>query len=435
MFNFRGKKSGDGENPSSDAQQRPDRAESLMRELAMEHPELAPDLGDFENFIKASINKDPDSMYAVGIDLLFGANNIQQDVTSGMGWLHNAADSYEHVGAMVVLGDSYLAGNLVQQDTAQAYRYFNLAAEAGSTDAMRGLALMYGAGNGVPKDPAKRYEWLKKAIDAGDGSAMASLAKDFQHGRGGREQDYEKAARLFEKAAEMGSDYGQLMVGVVNLEGVGSIKADLTRARECFQAGVDKGCPGAMVELAMMKILHPAPGDTRDQVVSLLEKAGEAGDMRAYRKLGDLFENGHGEQPDPKRAVDYYMKGMDTYDDIFCANRAADVLTRFGQGHGAFEMAENLWKGGADRGDLEAKARYGGMLVGRGEFEQGYAQVKESAERGNPSGLKVLSVIYRMGQGTPVNLELAERYDRMAEEAFKAMPRNDPEPFTGELYI
>ena len=58
------------------------------------------------------------------------------------------------------LGKMYENGEGVRRDSAEAARWFRLAAEQGHTGAQFYLGGMYASGNGVPRDYVQAYMWL-----------------------------------------------------------------------------------------------------------------------------------------------------------------------------------------------------------------------------------------------------------------------------------
>ena len=61
------------------------------------------------------------------------------------------------------------------KEYAAAIEWYQKAAEAGSTAAMKKIGHMYYDGIGVTIDAEKAWEWYRKAADAGDAGAMAAV--------------------------------------------------------------------------------------------------------------------------------------------------------------------------------------------------------------------------------------------------------------------
>jgi TPR repeat protein len=79
---------------------------------------------------------------------------------------------------MFNLGLSYKKGEGVEQDLAQATKWFRAAALQGESSAMLNLGRLYEKGEGVEKDLAQAYAYYKvAALDYGDRDARRPLAQ------------------------------------------------------------------------------------------------------------------------------------------------------------------------------------------------------------------------------------------------------------------
>ncbi len=88
------------------------------------------------------------------------------------------------VTAQFNLGVSYVNGEGVPQDVAEAVRWYILAADQGDVDAQRNLGLMYLTGDGMPQDEAEAVRWLRLAADQGDVDAQSNLGAMYDLGYG-----------------------------------------------------------------------------------------------------------------------------------------------------------------------------------------------------------------------------------------------------------
>lgn len=87
-----------------------------------------------------------------------------------------------------------------RKEYARAVKWFRIAAEAGSAEAMNYLGIYYSAGRGVKLDLAKSIEWHKQAYrKSPDGMHASNLALSFRViGR------WDEARKWFERAVELG---------------------------------------------------------------------------------------------------------------------------------------------------------------------------------------------------------------------------------------
>ena len=66
---------------------------------------------------------------------------------------------------MLKIGSFYLNGFVVTKDYAQAKRWYEKAAAAGNSDAMKEIGdIYYRGGEGVPVDVAEAKRWYEKAV-------------------------------------------------------------------------------------------------------------------------------------------------------------------------------------------------------------------------------------------------------------------------------
>ena len=76
-------------------------------------------------------------------------------------------------------------------------------AEQGDAGAQSYLGYMYRSGLGVEQDYAEAVKWYRKAADQGDGDAQCNLGVMYCSGLG-VEQDYAEAVKWYRKAADQG---------------------------------------------------------------------------------------------------------------------------------------------------------------------------------------------------------------------------------------
>ena len=103
--------------------------------------------------------------------------------------------------AQTRLGAAYSSGARVQQDYAEAARWFRKAADQGNADAQACLGSAYYLGNGVPQDYTEAVRWFRKAADQGNTTAQYFLGDAYFKGQGVA-QDFAEAARLWRMAAD-----------------------------------------------------------------------------------------------------------------------------------------------------------------------------------------------------------------------------------------
>ncbi len=98
-----------------------------------------------------------------------------EPVSGDMNALIQAAESGD-LAARFELGNRYLNGNGVLQNSTEALHWFTLAAEQGNRNAQYNVGVIYLNGVGVEPDAVKAVEWFRKAADNGDPPSQFAMA-------------------------------------------------------------------------------------------------------------------------------------------------------------------------------------------------------------------------------------------------------------------
>mgnify|MGYP003370406865 FL=1 len=109
--------------------------------------------------------------------------------------------------AQFSLGLLYQEGDGVQQDPAEAFKWYKKSAELGNIHAQNNLGRMYFQGESVPQNSAEAFKWYKKAAENGNTQSQYNLGVMYRNGRG-VEQSYEKAVEYYRLARGRGNRNG-----------------------------------------------------------------------------------------------------------------------------------------------------------------------------------------------------------------------------------
>lgn len=142
-----------------------------------------------------------------------------------------------------------------------------LAAQQGNPEAMTFMGGMYYKGQGVEQSYAEAYKWYQQAADKGWADADFSLAKMYEKGLG-VEQDYEKAFEHLKKAAAKDHLYAIYNIGYFYGKGYVGDKADYTQASEWFTKAANRRHAHAMYGLSTLYSYGLGVG--RDEVKALM---------------------------------------------------------------------------------------------------------------------------------------------------------------------
>ena len=130
------------------------------------------------------------------------------------------------------LGSAHMKGLGVDQDDAEAVKWFRCAAEQGDAEAQHRVGFAYMTGRGISQDDAEAVKWFRLAARQGDAEAQYWMGYAFAKGIGVRPNEA-AAARWYRLAAEQGLDSSHRRSGVSE----GFISIEVGRERDgdrCF---------------------------------------------------------------------------------------------------------------------------------------------------------------------------------------------------------
>ncbi|WP_077962467.1 peptidoglycan-binding protein [Ensifer adhaerens] len=133
----------------------------------------------------------------------------------------------------------FTEGRGVQENMAEAAKWYQRAADAGVVPAQYRLATLYEKGTGVTRDAAKAKALYLASAGQGNASAMHNLAVMLASGRDGA-PDFNEATKWFAKAAELGIRDSQFNLAVLYARGNG-VPQDLTESYKWFSAAAREG--------------------------------------------------------------------------------------------------------------------------------------------------------------------------------------------------
>jgi uncharacterized protein len=124
-------------------------------------------------------------------------------------------------------------------------------AEGGNADAQHSLAVMYHFGRGVEEDHAEAVKWFHKAAEQGHADAQVRLGGYYAFFGHGVEKDYVEAVKWFRKAAERGHAAAQTNLGLMYQKGLG-VEQNYADAMKWYRMASEQGHADGQHELAMM---------------------------------------------------------------------------------------------------------------------------------------------------------------------------------------
>jgi TPR repeat protein len=202
------------------------------------------------------------------------------------------------------IANRYRLGDLVQQDTALAERWFRLSADLGDAPAAWQVAQFHLLAEGMEKDNDVLLRYLTQAADAGLGYAAASLGRMYDRG-GIVEREPLLSRAYLTKAAALGDRNGLIWLAALDEKESDGSPATLERLRKSLEAVANLGNPPAvaLVKLARIHMQTEGRWAAEAKVRALMARALEVEsanedaallraelDMRSMRTRQDFLE-------------------------------------------------------------------------------------------------------------------------------------------------
>ena len=251
------------------------------------------------------------------------------------------------------------------------------------------------------------------------------------------ENNYAQAIDLLKRGAQQGHPLAMYNLGLHYRDGIG-VPRDDGQAAEWFARAAGSGLVSAMVEYGRALWSGRGQPDSRPNVrraIEWLQRAAEAGSLRAMYWLGYIFERQH----DAQLALLWYGRAAEAgYTDA--ETQVARIMeTGDGLPNPQPEIAERYWRLAAHHGDAFAQVEFAdklrnGLLLVKEEYGQNevVTVLKQAMSQGSAHAAVTLAEIYRNGElgeeKTPVK---AMQY---AYEAIDLSVVADPTTLDGNPY-
>jgi TPR repeat protein len=149
---------------------------------------------------------------------------VNQNYAEAARWYRSAAQQ-NHIGAQYNLGVMFANGRGLTQNDQEAVKWYSRAAEQGNVLAQKNLGFFYESGRGVEKNDQEAFKWYRSAAEQRDAEAQNAIAVMYTEGRG-IAQNYQEALKWFTLAAGQGLADAQNNIGNMYLEGRGVAQND-----------------------------------------------------------------------------------------------------------------------------------------------------------------------------------------------------------------
>lgn len=181
------------------------------------------------------------------------AQNELADIVEGEEKFELLKESAEHglARSMRELGLMYFWGweDCVEENRAEAFKWFLRASELGLSDAIGDVGNLYRDGNGITQDINKAIEYYKKSIVRGCGWAAKCVA-DIYYTDGNGFTDYNEALEFYMKGAELNDADSMNYVGLFYAKG-DVVKENKFTAFNWFRKAAEYGSIAGQSNLAI----------------------------------------------------------------------------------------------------------------------------------------------------------------------------------------
>lgn len=291
-------------------------------------------------------------------------NGVPVDHKKAFEWLIKSA-SNGYVWAQNTLGEGYEIIGWEDDDSrsgirpkapnwGQAFRWYRLAAEQGSSEAQDHLGMLYVRGQGVEQDEARGLELVRAAADQGLEAALHDLASLYAQGIGAPRNDADRPINLLRRS----KSWEELMRRYE--QGLGT-ERDIFSAAECY-------CETAMLDSPYYwrptlndKIeYNPEKPQKGTRPIPADDGHGSTGILVPYEDSSD----------DLRHALSLYLKSV------------------LGEGGTAVEIGNRYLKGGQDAPQSQICAWMWFTVAAQNGSSEASAKVKELESRMGPEDLK-----------------------------------------------
>ncbi|MBQ3366425.1 MAG: SEL1-like repeat protein [Acidaminococcaceae bacterium] len=319
----------------------------------------------FQWYSKAAALGDAEGQYNLG-KCYYDGTGVEENKRKAVYWFKKSANQ-NYVKACEFLGDCYKYAYGVNKDIWEAAKWYEIAVKKDSVHAIMELGLLYYDGDDFIKDYEKAYNLLSKLEGKNTnrfvfkrnkrltGSAFAALGDCYYFGRG-TQVNYKQAIKLFEIAADAGSDYALYSLGICYEygRGVEKNKDSLKKAFGYYKKAADNGDIVSQNKVGKMHLNGEGIEKDLKEALSWYMKAAINGNADAQYSLGKMYANGDGVDRDLNKALDWYLCAAGKKH----AGAQYEVGEMYYYGLGVDKnrvVAVTWFKKAADNGSVEAK--------------------------------------------------------------------------------
>jgi TPR repeat protein/predicted Ser/Thr protein kinase len=258
---------------------------------------------------------------------------------------------------------------------------------------------------GDPQDAARLYE---KAAEMGFAHAAYELGLMHEEGRGVPSVDLAQAKRWLSQAANAGHALAAYRLGV--------LAYDPANAAEWHHKAAVRGYAPAMLALGDLYLEGRGVTAQDDQALEWYRRASSAGSLAANGRLGRLHELGRGVQQDYRVALERYREAARARDP-FSMLRLADIYGQGRPGIAVDRLQASRWlEQAAHAGDTEGMRRYGLWLEREDRSVNSGEWFRRAAQNGDLESIARYGLMLQQGRGVALNHYQGEDFLQKARE-------------------
>ena len=308
-----------------------------------------------------------------------------KDYTRAFPLLETACQARDMAGCGLV-GESYLQAHGVAIDYAKGLTFSQQACTAGNDIGCLNLANLYYQGRGVAVDYPRAVALYQQVCDAGETRACIGLGSAYFAGQGVK-QDISQATILYARACNTGVPAGCAYLGSLYMLGNG-IKRDDARAVSLLKSGCDGGALDGCTLLGLEYQEGHGVGKDYGRAAALYGQACDGGNAVGCNNLGSLYTRGNGVARNLPMAATYYKKACDGGNAMGCQNlKNTAPAASYEGGKQAFSDGQKAYRSQ--------------------DYAKALSLFTQGCDAGNRDACVGEGLIYRDGNGIPVNYEVA----------------------------
>lgn len=244
----------------------------------------------------------------------------QQDIKKGIQILSDICNMSHSKKAHYELAKSYYSGEYVEQDYSEAFRLFMVAAEQGHILSQSYIGDMYYWGEGVEKNYAEARKWYELAAEYNEVSSLKQLGFIYYYGEDTTKND-DKAFECFKLAADLGNARSQYMLHWFYFSD--GKYTDYKLGKEYIEKAAEAGDILAQKKLGRLYVSEKYGFADDNKFFEWMMEAAKQQDAEAERIVAGAYMNQVGTEKNVSEALQWYERAVE-----------------HGDGQAAYELAE-----------------------------------------------------------------------------------------------